>query len=135
MEKQPKIDLNKGISYEEILKENNAAIKDVDEQIKFWTSNKNGFQDKIDAILEGKITNQEDQNVTTNGDKDVLILDLKELISICEKNITDCEKFIKFMIKNGSVMLDAANFIEQRHEIAEIAREDGENIDPGKLPN
>ncbi|MSU45485.1 MAG: hypothetical protein EXS47_02555 [Candidatus Zambryskibacteria bacterium] len=92
------------------------------------------FQERIDAILSGNVVNPEDRRAVLE-DKDGQVIHLRELITMCEKSIRDGERFIKLLHDNGAIMLKAVDYIDQRKEVEEIKREDGDIVEPKKLPN
>ena len=134
MEKPPKSEQFEDSLYKEILDKNLADIRETEAQNKFWQGKMIKFQERIDAILSGNVVNPEDRRAVLE-DKDGQVIHLRELIAMCEKSIRDGEKFIKLLHDNGALMLKAADYIDQRKEVEEIKREDGDIHEPKKLPN
>ncbi|MDQ5969042.1 MAG: hypothetical protein QG579_199 [Patescibacteria group bacterium] len=135
MEKPPEVEQFEDSLYKEILDKNIADIKETEEQNRFWRVKLAELQRRLDAILNENVTNVNDRRAILE-DKDGQVAHLQKLISVCEKSITDGERFKRLLYENGKEMLIRVDEIEQMEEVEQIKREDGESIEkPEKLPN
>ena len=134
MEKPPKIESPEKTFFKKTLDEIMSNIKEIESEVITAKEQLKEAQKRLELILNGKPEHPRDVNMTPEI-REQRIKFLQELIELDKKIISDLEEMVISFQKDSNIMLEAADYIDQRIEMTKIDEMDDGSKKPGKLPN
>lgn len=127
MEGQPKIESFEDSEFKKLVDRIVAMTKRMEDAERI-------HQEKIKTV-ERQIELIQNDEIMSPELKEERIKLKRDIIDKLNKLFDGMQKTTLKMIEAGKIMLEAEDFIDQLHEVEQIAIEDGDIEVPGKLPN